>query len=378
VYTQEQVLELVELIYRAAGDPAEWPRFVQRLAGVLTGTIATIHHQRPGASESDFAASWNMDPAAIESYAKYYGALNLWFTTRPHIHAQGAVYTSQMLCPEDLLVRSEFYNDWLEPQGMYQGAGATIFKNGPLSSIISIFRPRKAERFDGAEVGLLRILLPHLQRAFQLHNRIQGLERNGAAAADALDLLEQGVVLLDAKGCVLLVNRAADAILAAKKALRLTPHGLVAAVASENRQLSRLIQGAIATGKRVGLDAGGAMVVSRDGQRAPLHVLIAPLGTKTIHLGGDVPVAAIFISDPEHKPASNGALLVQLFGLTRAEARLAEILAAGESLLDAAQKLGVAQSTVRSQLKSIFGKTNTNRQSQLVSVLAHVNIRISH
>jgi hypothetical protein len=35
MYTQEQVLELVELIYRAAGDPAEWPRFVQRLARVL-------------------------------------------------------------------------------------------------------------------------------------------------------------------------------------------------------------------------------------------------------------------------------------------------------------------------------------------------------
>jgi hypothetical protein len=65
MYTQEQVLELVELIYRAAGDPAEWPRFVQRLARVLTGTIATIHHQRPGAAESDFAASWNMAPRPL-------------------------------------------------------------------------------------------------------------------------------------------------------------------------------------------------------------------------------------------------------------------------------------------------------------------------
>jgi DNA-binding CsgD family transcriptional regulator len=279
-----------------------------------------------------------------------------------------------MLCPEDLLVHSEFYHDWLEPQGMYQGAGATIFKNGPLSSIISIFRPQKAERFDEAEVALLRTLLPHLQRAFQLHNRIQGLERKGAAAADVLDHLEQGVVLLDAKGRVLLVNRAANAILAAEKALRLMPHGLVAAVPCENRQLSRLIQEAIATGKGLGLDAGGAMTISRDGQRTPLHVLIAPLRTKAIHLGRDVPVAAIFISDPDRKPGSNGASFVQLFGLTRAEARLAEILAGGESLRDAADKLGVAQSTVRSQLKAIFGKTNTNRQSQLVRILTVIQI----
>lgn len=99
-----------------------------------------------------------------------------------------------------------------------------------------------------------------------------------------------------------------------------------------------------------------------------------PLRTKATHLGTDLPAAAIFISDPHRRPASDAAVLAQLFRRTPAEARLAEILAAGESLRDAANKLGVAQSTVRSHLKAIFGKTNTNRQSQLVSILANIQI----
>ncbi len=82
-----------------------------------------------------------------------------------------------------------------------------------------------------------------------------------------------------------------------------------------------------------------------------------------------MPVAAIFIHDPEGKPVSNSTVFAQLFGLTRAETRLAQILASGQSMKDAAALLGVAQSTLRSQLKSIFAKTNTNRQGELVRLL---------
>jgi DNA-binding CsgD family transcriptional regulator len=61
--------------------------------------------------------------------------------------------------------------------------------------------------------------------------------------------------------------------------------------------------------------------------------------------------------------------LQQLYGLTPAESRLALLLAAGNAPKEAAQQLQVGISTVRSQLKSIFAKTDTNRQSELVRLL---------
>jgi DNA-binding CsgD family transcriptional regulator len=68
--------------------------------------------------------------------------------------------------------------------------------------------------------------------------------------------------------------------------------------------------------------------------------------------------------------ASNGiALLKNRFGLTPAEARLVLRLVSGGSLRSAARALGIKYETVRTHLKSIFQKTGTRRQAELVIVV---------
>jgi DNA-binding CsgD family transcriptional regulator len=57
------------------------------------------------------------------------------------------------------------------------------------------------------------------------------------------------------------------------------------------------------------------------------------------------------------------------FGLTPAEARLALQLVAGETLRSAAAKMGISYETVRTHLKTIFNKTGTCRQAELVVVI---------
>jgi DNA-binding CsgD family transcriptional regulator len=63
---------------------------------------------------------------------------------------------------------------------------------------------------------------------------------------------------------------------------------------------------------------------------------------------------------------------MKVFGLTPAEARLAATIANGSSIEDAAQILNVSNDTVRHQLKAVFHKTDTHRQSQLVALLARL------
>jgi DNA-binding CsgD family transcriptional regulator len=68
------------------------------------------------------------------------------------------------------------------------------------------------------------------------------------------------------------------------------------------------------------------------------------------------------------------AFLQNRFGLTRAEARLVVHLVTGRSLKSSAKALGVGYETVRRQVKSVFQKTGTHRQSELVlTVLRAVN-----
>ena len=63
-----------------------------------------------------------------------------------------------------------------------------------------------------------------------------------------------------------------------------------------------------------------------------------------------------------------------LLGFTKKEAELASALLNGISLQHAAQERGVRLSTIRSQLASIFRKTGTTHQSQLVALLARLCI----
>jgi DNA-binding CsgD family transcriptional regulator len=73
-------------------------------------------------------------------------------------------------------------------------------------------------------------------------------------------------------------------------------------------------------------------------------------------------------------PLPSEARLRQLFDLTPAEARLARGLARGDALEEVAGELNIKMTTARSQLASIFSKTQTRRQAGLVAIL----IRLAH
>jgi len=63
------------------------------------------------------------------------------------------------------------------------------------------------------------------------------------------------------------------------------------------------------------------------------------------------------------------ASLCSLFRLTPAEAQIALGIAGGETLAAVAKGRGVSISTARTQLKSVFAKTGTHRQAELVVLL---------
>lgn len=64
--------------------------------------------------------------------------------------------------------------------------------------------------------------------------------------------------------------------------------------------------------------------------------------------------------------AGIGERLSRLFGLTRAEAHITAQLASGWSLECIAQARGVSVDTVRAQMRSVFQKTGTHRQGELI------------
>jgi DNA-binding CsgD family transcriptional regulator len=88
----------------------------------------------------------------------------------------------------------------------------------------------------------------------------------------------------------------------------------------------------------------------------------------------DGPHTVLVLVDLSDTPKPRPASLEQLFGLTRAEARLAVQFASGCTPAHIAAENGLSLATVRSQLASVFAKTQTSRQTELVALLARVAI----
>jgi DNA-binding CsgD family transcriptional regulator len=319
---------------------------------------------------ANFFSQIRADPAWWRQYAEYYSQLDPWATGGFRLGlTTGDVASGEQLCPGDSLKQTEFCNDFLRQADVFHQTCGVVLDEERGSSIITCLRPKRLGPFGEEQIKLLRLLMPHLRRALQLHERIVGLENKLSSVAEALNRVPVGFVLVDATGKILMLNRSAQGILNLNDGLVLGRDGLVAHRSGESNRLRGLIKGAIATGSGKGTDSGGIMTVSRPSLRRPFQILVTPLRSRTAAFWPESAAAAIFVSDPESRIEPPDQLLGRLFGLTPAEGRLAGALMQGSSLKEAAGEFRLSHNTVRSQLRSIFDKTATTRQGELVRLL---------
>jgi DNA-binding CsgD family transcriptional regulator len=101
-----------------------------------------------------------------------------------------------------------------------------------------------------------------------------------------------------------------------------------------------------------------------------------------LHQAGPAPgrattgVALVLVHDLDARPSPDPAAVVQAFDLTPGEWRVARQLATGASAQRIARDHGVALSTVRSQIRTLFDKVGVKRQAELVATLAALPARV--
>lgn len=99
-------------------------------------------------------------------------------------------------------------------------------------------------------------------------------------------------------------------------------------------------------------------------------VHIAPLANSASFGPGAASTKAIvFIYDLRTAARVPARRLVELYGLTAAEAQAAVQLPAGGSIEEIASRLSVRANTLKSQLKAVYTKTGTCRQADLLKLL---------
>ena len=372
--TRDQVLALIGLIYAAPGDLTAWHTFLRELCSVLDGSTAQFVSHDVSTQAADVALAVHLEPAAIKEYAEYWGSQDPWVHSKKarDLVFPGAVVAGEQLVPKSELHRTAYYHEYGRKYDVTQ-ALASVIESGPdrlsfLAVSGGISRPSFAQR----ETDLLSLLVPHLERALQLHRRLSNAEFVAQGAIDALDRTNEALLILDDHGRVIRVNPWAQALLRARDGLVVDRGELRTATATGTTQLRALVARAIETSRGTGMSPGGVLFVARPSGLRPLRVVVSPVTHRPNLPGPDPAGAIVLVTDPDRRPVPSDETIRALLSLTPAEARLARALAEGLTLERAAHRLGLTVGTARTRLKTIFHKADVHRQIDLVRLVLNL------
>ncbi|QXQ07792.1 helix-turn-helix transcriptional regulator [Sphingosinicellaceae bacterium] len=359
--------EFLDLLYAAAVDPQLWVPAMERLADMVGGTNTWLSRVNV-ADGSGTGITARIDPVMPQKYTAYFAIRNP-FANRPHPVRYIRAWTPKIRFHEDFLpretiARTEFYNDFLQPQDIHASMMIGLAADGLETSVLNVNRP--IDGFNAAHVELAGRLHPHLRRAFDLSRKLGGGIAGGETMM-VLDALEHAVFLIDTVGRITHANEAARALAATGSGLRIDRGILYAVDRKTSRQLDAAI--CLATASDTERRAGGSVSIAQPGGK-DLVALVTPVRGNAAGIFGGAPLAMVAVSDPAVARDVLAARNQVSYGLTTAETRVAMALLDGQSPREAAARLGVSFQTVRNQLQALYEKTHTNRQSALVLMLS--------
>ncbi len=361
--------DLTGLIYDAALDTSLWPSLLERVADLVHGGPAALLFQNQITMQGS-GVSTRIDPAILPTYFEHFASRNP-LTAKNELPAAGAdptsVITDEFVIAKPDLMRTEYYNDFMAPNGIHSLLMIAVAVKGQTAATINIGRSTQGAVFGEEEIRLSRTIQPHLVRSFRLALQLTEARQTNGALLEFLDSSPHGLFLIGADGRVRHANRAGEAVLG--DGLRVVNGELVAAQPEASRILRRAVMGAVASGAQ---RVGASLSVARPSLRRPLSIIVAPLNRDTSSLVMLGPVALVCVTDPDAGVALPERRLRDLFGLTGAEAKVALEILAGRDTKSAAATLSLSVHTVRVHLARILDKTRTNRQAELVQLMMKV------
>lgn len=357
----EHLNDLIGRIYDAGADHAAWQHVLTDICRWTGGDVAQILVLEAAAPAPFFNVAVGYDAAVHARYLRDYALQD------PRLPAWRRLPPTVQLCHEVVDPA------WLDRQDF----GAFLDENGcrwTMAAIdpafdgvagMSVRRPRRAGPFTPEEARRFDLLVPHIRRSLALTQRLDGLAGRARLAEDVLDRLDRAVVLVAASGRVVHVNAMADRLFETGR-LQLRGCRLDSADPAEAAVLRGLL---------------AATLDPRPGD-GPVRLLSGTAGAPLIASGCRLPdrrpaavaapqaVAALFLTPVGASRDDFDQVLPALFGLSRAEVRLAAALHEGLSLSEIAAQLDVSRETLRTQLRSVFDKIGTRRQGALIRLLA--------
>jgi DNA-binding CsgD family transcriptional regulator len=363
---------LIGDIYDAAMDPSLWKRALGNTCAFVGGHSAVLFWHDAATERSEALHLFNEDPHYNRLYFEKYLTMNPVFPAATFMEP-GVVHTTNDIIPQQELVKTRFYKEWIEPQGIIDAIAVNLEKGAARSSLLNIRMDATYGFADAEALRRTRLVVPHYQRAVAIGRLFDQGKAVEAALTETLDHVEASVFLVGADGRIVLANAPAREMLDDGSLLRAgNNHSLTAVVPEANRMLRDIFMAAETGDVSVGA-RGVAIPLSASSQdRWFAHVL--PLTTGQRQKTGEMysAVAAVFVRKSALENTPPLEKIAKLYKLTASEVRVLDAVLKVGSVKAMAEMLGISQSTVKTHLHNVFRKSGTRRQSDLVKLIAGI------
>jgi DNA-binding CsgD family transcriptional regulator len=377
-FDSDDLPRLLERLYDAALEPQKWPDFLHVLSQSFGGACGIMHLC---AGTTLTSINFGNDPTHEASYVEHFAKLNPYPAVGFHKLPIGKVSYATDFLDAASVERTEFFNDWMKPQGITcDHLGVSLYNDQRNVTLLSIAPNASVHgRWRDEYFRQLKLLTPHLIRAVEVNHALADAQRSNLLRGSMLDALGHAVFLLDRRGKVLDANTQAQVLMRGEdRPVQVDGcRVLHAGRCEDDRALS-----------------GSVSAIARSTQRAMLPLRLVSSRTGAAYLAWLIPIAPPKKGAPSQRQSLVGAFDNELtilmlvspqrssmeippeaiqaaFGLSAAEARLASALVAGCSLGDHAVRAGVSRNTVRNQLAAVFDQMGTRRRTELVATIVN-------
>ena len=374
----ELLSSLIGDIYDAALDPDRWEYVLERTCTFLNGMFAGIGSFSRFDNKVNISKTWGYDPEYLQSYQEYYSKINVLTVAAYGLYKVGDVATTNDIMPEREWRASRLYREWCKPQRVSDLISILLEKTNTTEAAVTVVRHERHGLFDEEARNQMRLLAPHFRRAVLIGNVIDLQKVEAAALADTLDGLAASMILVDSNGRIVHANAAGQAMLSDGSVLR----GAGGKLAAINRHADATLKDVITNIENEDAARGSAGIAvplsAPDGERYVAHVLPLTSGARRKAKSRYSAVAAIFVRRAELEASHPVDALIDAFRLTPAELRVLMMIVQVGGVPEVAPILGISEATVKTHLQRIFDKTGTNRQADLVKLVASYMSSLAH
>lgn len=376
-YPDGILLDLVGLLYDAAGDVDKWQTFVEAATRTFHSTVAHLLSFNPDARQTHlnfnffFGATAEQIETFLDFLARHAHIPIEQLDLRTILTRQypGRAIACSMLPDRAAFERSELYQTILHPHGIDHSLGLTVPHEPPCYSVLGLMRNEARGPYDAEDVAALDKLAPHFCRAIKLQKQLLEIDLHKRTALDALNLLPIGILIVDADAHVLFANQTAERLGQKEGGIRLVGEQVWAADPKQTAEIRAKIRHAVVAANQGRLVPGWSTALKRPAPHRPLSLTVSPL--RGNHLKSSLgflqrPYAILFLSDPDSAQETHAELFQRLYGLTATEAAVLKHLCVGEKPEEIAATQGISIKTVRTHLSNLFAKIATSRQSELI------------